>query len=256
MDENKLKRLEEVFKLLDNSLTTEDFIKSFEQVMKVVEEVKRGNEKEFELMHDAIDSLKKRMQDDVSTDLSVAKEQVMEYCKTEMSKVFAEHAAEMHDMGSRMEEMVSQRKSDEERVLETIRAEIPELPEVESTQSIRDRLARLRKGSKLPIKAIEGLEEKLSETVASIESASANRVQTPAKAFRVHIKDATAQCDGANKTFTVGGTHFGILGVFGTQFPQVYRPVIDYTETKTGILLTAAVGAPETDQTLIIQFLK
>lgn len=82
------------------------------------------------------------------------------------------------------------------------------------------------------------------------------RVQTPAKVYRTITFDASSQCDGANKTFYVGGIHFGIQGVFSTQFPQVYRPIIDYTETARGIELTAAVSAPESGQTLIIQYLK
>lgn len=87
-------------------------------------------------------------------------------------------------------------------------------------------------------------------------TAASTRVQTPAKAFRIYSSDASSQCDGANKTFSVGGSHFGIVGVFSTEFPIIYRPIIDYTETRTGILLTAAVGAPQSGQTLVIQYLK
>ena len=83
-----------------------------------------------------------------------------------------------------------------------------------------------------------------------------SRIQTPAKSYQIRTKDASAECDGSNKTFSAGGTHFGIMGVYSTQAPMIYRPIIDFTETRTGILLTDAVTAPATGQSLIIQYLK
>lgn len=112
---------------------------------------------------------------------------------------------------------------------------------------IRDKLEVLEGDDRLDKSAIKGLDE--------IEKA-ANRVQTPAKAYRIYLADCTSQCDGNNKTFTVGGTHFGIVGVYGTQFPLIYRPGIDYTETSRGFVLTAEVSAPAAGQTLTAQFLK
>lgn len=103
---------------------------------------------------------------------------------------------------------------------------------------------------------LKSLIEPLIPKVEDIAAKVPQRVQTPAKSYQINKADVSAQCDGANKTFTVGGSHFGIMGVFGTDFPQVYRPIIDYTETRTGVLLTSAVPAPNSGATLIIQFLK
>ena len=105
-------------------------------------------------------------------------------------------------------------------------------------------------------------DEKLRKALAEIADlekvikATPARVQTPAKAFMVHLKDLSSQCDGSNKTFSVGGTHFGIIGVYSTQFPVNFRPIIDYTVTRTGFVFTSAVSAPQSDQTLVCQFLK
>lgn len=103
---------------------------------------------------------------------------------------------------------------------------------------------------------LKSLIEPLIPKVEDIAAKVPQRVQTPAKSYQIHKADVSAQCDGANKTFTVGGSHFGVIGVFSTQFPQIYRPIIDFVESRTGILLTAEVGAPQTGQTLIIQYLK
>lgn len=134
----------------------------------------------------------------------------------------------------------------ERTVISKIKEDLPQLG-----VAIRSALERLQGEDRLDISAIKGLNKVLTR-VKELEE----RVPTPAKSYQIRTKDATAQCDGSTTLFTVGGTHFGIMGVFGTEFPQIYRPVIDYTETKTGIQLTSQVSAPASGQTLIIQFLK
>ena len=68
--------------------------------------------------------------------------------------------------------------------------------------------------------------------------------------------DLTSQCNGVTKTFTVP-VNTRILSVHGTQFPQNYRPDIDWTGSGTTTLtLTSEVGAPETGQTLFILYVE
>lgn len=121
----------------------------------------------------------------------------------------------------------------------------------DTPRQIKDKLLSLTDEEKLAVKDIQGLPDVLD----GLSKRASGRVQTPAKAFMVRRTDLTSLCNGVLKTFNVG-THFGIIGVFGTEFPQVYRPLIDYTETAQGFTLTAAVSAPATGQTLIVQFLK
>ena len=133
-----------------------------------------------------------------------------------------------------------------------LEAKIPSLPEEISPTKTRDKLESLQGDERLDKSAIKGLDE-LEKTITS---KIPTHIQTPAKAYRIRLADCSSQCDGANKTFNVGGTHFGIIGVFSTQDPQVYLPIVDYTETATGFTLTGAVSAPATGQSLIAQFLK
>lgn len=122
----------------------------------------------------------------------------------------------------------------------------------DTPEQVRDKLETLEGDERLKATAISGLEPLL----ADVETLKKRPIQTPAKSYAIHTKDASAQCDGATTSFTVGGSHFGIIGVFSTEFPQIYRPIIDYTETRTGITLTAQVSAPASGQTLVIQYLK
>jgi len=138
--------------------------------------------------------------------------------------------------------------------LEDVRAEIPELPDFEGMvrgveQKIPDRYNDTEVRGL--IAEIQSKHDELGKTMERFP-----RVQTPAKAYRIFTQDVSSQCDGNNKTFNIGSTHFGIEGVYGTDFPQIYRPVIDYTEGRTSITLASAVPAPSSGATLLVKFLK
>ena len=70
--------------------------------------------------------------------------------------------------------------------------------------------------------------------------------------------DLSSQCDGVLKTFTLTQTpRADTLQLFSTQFPIVYRPVIDFVDNLDGTLtLTAEVGAPASGQTLVALYEK
>ena len=67
------------------------------------------------------------------------------------------------------------------------------------------------------------------------------------------VSDLTSQCDGVTKTFTVPTFSLAIK-LEGTQFPVIYRPLIDWTASGTTLTLDAGVGAPETGQTLLFYY--
>ena len=70
--------------------------------------------------------------------------------------------------------------------------------------------------------------------------------------------DLSSQCDGIIKTFTLTKNFIsGTVQLFSTQFPIIYRPVIDFTEDSAGTLtLTSEVGAPASGQTLVALYEK
>ena len=66
--------------------------------------------------------------------------------------------------------------------------------------------------------------------------------------------DLSAQCDGANLVFTLTNNFTsGSVALWSTQFPIVYRPGVDYTETGANeiTLVAGEVGAPQVGQTLM-----
>lgn len=66
----------------------------------------------------------------------------------------------------------------------------------------------------------------------------------------VQYADLSSQCDGNTKSFTMP-SNSQILGLWSTQYPHNYRPLVDWTGSGTTTLtLTSEVGAPQTGQTL------
>lgn len=238
MTDEKLQRLEKLISLLDETPTKEEFVKAFEAVTAYVKQIDERTAKDVETLASSLAQFVEKVKGDTSSSLEDIKGQVDQVFvgervgKMEMSH--GEKMQEMQDMFDRIEEKLKTVKNgrDGENGLRGVDGKTPTKEQL--------------------ISLIEPLIPKIEDIVSKVPQ----RVQTPAKSFQIRKTDVSSQCDGANKTFSVGGTHFGIMGVFSTQFPIIYRPVIDYTETKTGILLTDEVGAPQTGQTLVIQFLK
>ena len=71
----------------------------------------------------------------------------------------------------------------------------------------------------------------------------------------IQYYDLTSQCNGVLKTFSIP-TNTKVLALYGTQFPVIFRPLIDWTATSTTISLTSEVAAPEEGQTLFILYVE
>lgn len=75
MNEAKLKRFEDLFKVANEGFTKDEFIQSFDVVIKMVKALQVSNATEFSLMHGALDSLSAKMKEDNSTDLAAIKKE-------------------------------------------------------------------------------------------------------------------------------------------------------------------------------------
>lgn len=71
--------------------------------------------------------------------------------------------------------------------------------------------------------------------------------------------DLSSQCDGSTSVFTLKESYkAGTVELFSTQFPIVYRPEVDFTESGTReiTLDTGEVSAPASGQTLVALYEK
>jgi len=230
------KLLQGFIQALENVVTKDEFLKAFEPIVTKVQEVERRINARLAELKDGYTPQKGVDYFDGEPGKSPTTDEIRALIKPLIPEVQDGHTPTEEELTSLIKPLIPE--------------PIPGSPDM--ADDIRNKLELLQGDERLDASAIKGLKDYDKD----ITELKARRVQTPAKAYMIHVKDVSSQCDGANKTFTVGGTHFGINGVFGTQHPIIYRPIIDYTITRTGIALTDAVAAPESGQSLVIQYLK
>lgn len=242
-----------ILEVANTKATMQEFLRAFETALKALSLLKAANQSEREQITASIEAFKAELDERFSGFLTKEKADMV----AQMGRMLKQHEEKMLAVDQKLDTVENGKDADEEKIVAEVLAQI-KLPEqkeniVDGPDEIRNKLELLQGDERLDKSAIKGLEE-LEAKVDKMPAPA--RIQTPAKSYQVRTKDASAQCDGNNKTFSVGGTHFGIIGVFCTSSPSIYRPIIDYTVTPTGILLTDAVIAPEGGQTMVIQFLK
>lgn len=79
MNENdkKLNKLEAILKLVDESVTKEEFVQSFEMVIKIVKDLQRENETEFLLIHQSLNLMSDKLKTANSEDVKDAKDKML-----------------------------------------------------------------------------------------------------------------------------------------------------------------------------------
>jgi len=239
----KLQKLHDIVRILDESVTKDEFVTSFQTVLSYVKELQATNNREFALMKSAISMMGEKMAADNSSDMTAAKKEMMDVCAKEMASM-------KKNMDTMSKEQMDCMKFVYDKVASIENGKDADEEKKDTAEDERNRLESLKGDERLDKSAIRGLDEELKK-VSSITRIGGTGVRQ-----RVHVADVTSECDGSNKTFSIGGTHYGVIGVFGTEFPLIYRPLIDYTIGSSSITLTDVVAAPATGQTLVIQYIK
>lgn len=119
----------------------------------------------------------------------------------------------------------------------------------DTPEQVRDKLETLQDDNRLDVSAIKGLDDKLKGVSKPTYSVFGGRSGSNVVYF-----DLSSQLNGSTKTFFLG-THFGIIAVFGSSTPFVFRPTVDYTESGKNIVFTSGVDAQSMlagGQTLIV----
>ena len=163
--EEKLNKLEGILKMMDENISREEFVKSFEMVVKFVLEIRQKNEAEMEklkagyaqVIEQAKEKLKKLIQK-TENELEV-----------KMNKIEKEYNAEFQTI-KRLEIIISKALKNQEDGLNFLRDKVRGLKNGEkgeagkdgssdAPEQIRDKLEKLKDKEKLDISAIRGLED-------------------------------------------------------------------------------------------------
>lgn len=176
MDENekKLKKFEELWNMVHESLTREEFEKSFEKVIEIVKKIKEGNEKEFKKIRAGVSDHSEEAKKDVENYIKGVKEQANKY----FEELFAAAEQKISDIKKLIKSVKDGKDADEEKILERllVKIKIPTLEEIHNSipiigERLRDALELLQGDERLDISAIKGFETLVKDLEKKIEEA-------------------------------------------------------------------------------------
>ena len=262
MDEIKLQKFKEIVDILDKDVpsATEvaELVATIIQVVKEAKEflkkqaienkkdlndfVNRLTEQEVQKIAEALDNLEKKA-NKVISDLK-------EKTKLDLDVITKNLYLELKKLADSIP-----KEADFTEIyvkIKEVEGKIPSLPEEIKAEQVRDKLETLEGDERLDKKYIKGLDEELT----AIRNLPRGGGGAPRRVFQPYRDDFSSLTDGSTKTFylTRAPLDEATVMVFGTDFPTILRPTIDFTIANKALTLTSAVPAPNTGATLLVTY--
>lgn len=162
---DKTAQLKAMMELLSASATKQEVTDAFAALIKFVRELKQFNAQEFALMKSAISMLGEKMKEDVGSDMSGAKKEMMEMCMKEMTaatkkidKMSKEQMDGMKYIFDKVAGLENGKDADETKIVADVLSKIPAQKE-ETPVETRDKLETLKENERLDKSAIKGIEQ-------------------------------------------------------------------------------------------------
>jgi len=229
----------------EDHLGKKDFVDHFKKVVERVLEIDRRNLETFKEMTGSIDAFKSKLGGDSTTAINLALSQLQDRVETQLSSSVKQQQEGMNTLRDKLMDIkdftdgLDGVDADEEvifnRLMDEMRNLIPEKEEM----------------SPLSASDIKDLDKFIRDRIPQRGGSS----MSGPNANAVLAEDLSTQCNGETKTFRVP-RHRIALGLHCSQFPFIYRPTTDFTTANLQLNLTSEVAAPETNQTLIFQYVK
>lgn len=216
---DKLDKLESLLKLVDESISKEDFIASFENVVNLVLEMRDNNDKEIKLLQRNFSSMSQELKNDTVLDVSALKQQVNSIVGKKLQDMIVAHETKMLNLEKRVANIrdgEAGKDADEEKIVSEVLAQIPE----------ESGLGIVRKVNALPL--------------------TSSRYKIDAS----HIKNLPKLIKSTGKQMLVGGIRFLEQLVDVSILPTKKRQdlLIQYNTTnnrwENGVALTVSTTAP------------
>lgn len=231
---DKLKKFEDILKLLDESLTREEFTTSFENVVKLVKRLEENNIRDFIEIKNTIDIIKKQLKDDSSMTNSEIKELVKKESQR-ISDNFKNLSDRLNDAILEIKDGEDGKDADEELIIERV-VESIKIPTIEELKDdlpkmgtqVRDALELLQGEDRLDASAIKGLEDLISKYKTEVKVGGGfNSV-----AMNFHMVDdetPTGLVNGSNKNFVIANIPSPSESLKVYKDGQRMKIVTDYT---------------------------
>ena len=248
-----LAKIEAAIRFFDKThLTTDDFLKSFELLVQIVQDIRQGNDAEFELIHDTLKKLEDELKQSAVDSFEVAKKEAKDAISSLLDTLRAEHHAKLREVDDKLAVVQNGKDADEEMITADV---LSKIPPPDTADDIRNKLELLPDGEKLKIEAIENLREELDELKKRRGSTTVIGGGSSGGGI-VKAYDLSASLDGVTKTFALPA-FWRVISVNLTSFPSVLRPTVDYTTDASAMTITFtseidAATALATGQTCLI----
>lgn len=249
--EEKLYKLETILKTMDDNISREDFVNSFEQVVKLIKTIERKNEDTITRLEESY----QEVQNQLRIHSEMMSDEMRTLCEEELTSMVGQLGSKMSEVDSKLAQVKDGKDSDPKAVIEAVIAQIPPVKEVvlDGPEELADKLDTLEGEARL--KSIIELEKKIEALEERIKTVGATRIVAGPNANAVQYADLSSQLDGSKKIFVVP-RHRQILGLFSTQFPNFFRPTTDFTTSNLQLTINSSLGPIASDQTLIFLYVK
>jgi hypothetical protein len=237
--------------MLEDHLGKAEFLKAFQNVISYVKKFEQRLTEDFDALANTVTAAASSIRTDFDRLSTQLKSQVNDvFVRERIDALTEEVNAKVDAKIEALRDGVDGAKGDKGDRGQAGRDGSPDTP-----AQVRDKLEALKGKDRLNISAIAGFDEFEKTLRTDFGRITSGRITSGPNANAIQVIDLTSQCNGVTKTFSVP-RHRVALSLSSTQFPVIYRPVIDYTTANMTLTLTDQVAAPETGQTLLFVYIK
>lgn len=230
MDTNIIEKLNSYLKIVNGSLSKEDFEKAFKSVLDLVLKMEKRNSAEFDVLKQTTLKLIETMENRHNTAYSDLKGQVNDvFVGDQVKRMRGEHDERMKIIDMKVASLKDGTKGDKG---DKGDRGLPGLPApADNAGKIRDKLEMLKGDDRLDASAIRGIDKLIKTEKVVVRGGggpNANAVQT-----HYFTGDGT-------KSYYVP-THRSALLLIGTQGPIMFKKTTDWTASNHTLTFTSAV---------------
>jgi len=241
-----LRKLDILLKVLEEVPTKEEFINSFRKVIDFVLQIKQQFSDSISKTEEIFTKMMEKMETKSEKGIMERKKEMMDYCMSEMNKIYKEHEKIMVMMDKKMSEIKDGKDADEETMIEKINQNVLAKMTEQITAQKEEILKNLKENG-LDISMIKGIKdlfkELFDEFKTTLPTVQGGRF-FGGSAVHKFIDDETPSGtkDGVNTVFVLVKSPIG-LKVFRGGARQ--RITEDFTLSNKTITFTVAPAAGE-----------
>lgn len=258
MAKNKLERINKIVEAFDKeSLTQDDFLKAFKTVTDMVVRLREDLNQTIKRMEEAHGATTTRERSDRDNNFKELRSQVNDlFVGDQIKRIGDEQNINFSGLRSKINSLIDEKIQEvDERMshVKSIKGDPGEQGFQGSPDTAEDILKKLQTVGLdlIIIKEIKKLIKNVHTRLDRMPKIITGRyVHTPI------VDRLTASTDGSTKTFILSKAPKDVktMEVFGTDFPIILDPTVDFTVSGKTLTLTDAVDAPSSGATLIAKY--